>query len=306
MKAVAIVTFLALAIGESMSFSSQGGLRRGCAVSRGGHKPTSVLHAKPPMPREGEDEEDFNELYDRPGMQDPSARLLRRFDKSKSVPADQQPFNELQQLKEAPLFGWAQLDLKARLLDSPGRGLCRCNVREMLLSPPTISIPIGSTTFPNQLPQALLAANVGGLGVVLVLLIRLYAGWSYISGRLDAEVVDYEESGWYDGSEYCKSPDVCARDQMLNMYEVAPVVDRVKTVLGGVVALFVVTVASYRVVVPEDPYISFSTDYLESVKLDDDQAQEAAERVSKLRVRVNLIADLRATRKRRETSPAVD
>lgn len=29
------------------------------------------------------------------------------------------------------------------------------------------SIPIGTTTFPNQLPEALLAANVGGLGVLL-------------------------------------------------------------------------------------------------------------------------------------------
>lgn len=29
------------------------------------------------------------------------------------------------------------------------------------------SFPIGTTTFPNQLPEALLAANVGALGVLL-------------------------------------------------------------------------------------------------------------------------------------------
>lgn len=39
-------------------------------------------------------------------------RVRRRMDKSKGVPTDQQPFNELQELKEDPLFGWAQEDLK--------------------------------------------------------------------------------------------------------------------------------------------------------------------------------------------------
>lgn len=29
------------------------------------------------------------------------------------------------------------------------------------------SVPIGTTTFPNQLPEALLSANVGALGVLL-------------------------------------------------------------------------------------------------------------------------------------------
>lgn len=49
----------------------------------------------------------------RPGMQDPSGmRVRRRMDKSRTVPTDQQPFNELQELKEDPLFGWAQEDFK--------------------------------------------------------------------------------------------------------------------------------------------------------------------------------------------------
>lgn len=49
----------------------------------------------------------------RPGMQDRGGvRVRRRMDKSKTVPTDQQPFNELQELKEDPLFGWAQEDFK--------------------------------------------------------------------------------------------------------------------------------------------------------------------------------------------------
>lgn len=35
-------------------------------------------------------------------------------------------------------------------------------------------------------------------------------------------------SGWYDGSEWFKPPDIRARDEMLNNYEVQPAVDRLK------------------------------------------------------------------------------
>lgn len=35
--------------------------------------------------------------------------------------------------------------------------------------------------------------------------------------------------GWYDGSEWFKPPDIRARDEMLNNYEVQPAVDRLKT-----------------------------------------------------------------------------
>lgn len=48
-------------------------------------------------------------MQDRGGM-----RVRRRTDRTKAVPTDQQPFNELQELKEDPLFGWAQEDFKVR------------------------------------------------------------------------------------------------------------------------------------------------------------------------------------------------
>lgn len=41
------------------------------------------------------------------------------------------------------------------------RSLVFCFVTEYF------SVPIGTTTFPNQLPEALLSANVGALGVLL-------------------------------------------------------------------------------------------------------------------------------------------
>ncbi|CAM9435343.1 unnamed protein product [Ectocarpus sp. 4 AP-2014] len=207
----------------------------------------------------------------RPGMQDRGGvRVRRRMDKSRTVPTDQQPFNELQELKEDPLFGWAQEDSKGLVT----------RLALIYAVAMAVSIPIGTTTFPNQLPEALLAANIGGLGVLLAVAIRLYSGWNYVSVRLGAEVVEYEESGWYDGSEWYKPPDIRARDEMLNNYEVQPAVDRLKAVLAAIGLGFMLTVVGFKVVVPDDPYAMLDETYLNTLKGDDDIANDAAKKAA--------------------------
>ena len=61
------------------------------------------------------------------------------------------------------------------------------------------SYPIAGATFTQEgyLYQKLAAANVGTLGLVLALLVRLYSGWGYVGSRLSSNVIEYEESGWY-------------------------------------------------------------------------------------------------------------
>lgn len=41
-------------------------------------------------------------------------------------------------------------------------------------------------------------------------------------------MVGFGVTGWYDGSEWYKPPDIRARDEMLNNYEVKPALDRLK------------------------------------------------------------------------------
>ncbi|CAM9958431.1 unnamed protein product [Phaeothamnion confervicola] len=197
--------------------------------------------------------------------------MLRRG--SRQVPLDQQPFNELQNLKasllgEAPLFGWAQLDLKGlvfRLLGVYGMGLF-------------ISYPIAKVTFPAdaQVLESWLAANVGALALVTVLVLRLWVGWSYVKGRLEAEAVEYEETSWYDGATWVKPPAVRARDEMLSAYEVRPVLERMQKALGSLAGAFAVTVIAFKLVVPGDPYEQFSTGYLDGLQGDDFKARTAA------------------------------
>lgn len=77
--------------------------------------------------RDDDDEDDpyANLLDNKPGLQDLDDLpvIVRRAKGSKGVPLDQQPFNELQNLKAAPLFGWAQKvktsDAEASMMCSP-------------------------------------------------------------------------------------------------------------------------------------------------------------------------------------------
>ena len=59
--------------------------------------------------------------------------------------------------------------------------------------------PIAGATFTQDgfLLQKIAASNVGTLGLVLVVLIRLYSGWGYTGARLKSKVIEYEETGWY-------------------------------------------------------------------------------------------------------------
>jgi hypothetical protein len=115
------------------------------------------------------------------------------------VPSDQRPANELKALREDWLYSWALLPpsgLLARL------GLLFAGVFALL------GAPISNGTFdPARQPaEFALAAGAGTLVVVAVALVRIYLAWSYVGNRLLSAVVEYEETGWYDGQLFVKPP----------------------------------------------------------------------------------------------------
>jgi len=151
------------------------------------------------------------------------------------VPSDQRPANELKALREDWLYSWAQLPPAALL----GRvGLLFGGVFALL------GAPISNGTFdPARQPaEFALAGGAGSLVVVTIVLVRTYLGWAYVGNRLLSAVVEYEETGWYDGQLFVKPPKVLARDRLLGAYEVKPVLARLKGVLlGSGLALAVVS-----------------------------------------------------------------
>lgn len=151
------------------------------------------------------------------------------------VPTEQQPINEYQQLKESWFFRWATLE-KPEYLKKLGWvwGISWI-----------IAGPLSAASFaPGKYPAKLVMCGAAGASIgVLLALLRLYLGWTYVRSRLLSETVFYEESGWYDGQSWTKPEEVVARDRLIVTYQVQPILQRLQgtfaalalCLLGGII-----------------------------------------------------------------------
>lgn len=146
------------------------------------------------------------------------------------VPSEQQPINEYEALKSAWLFR-----------------NCAANWREyatliawIFSISCSIAFPVSAVSFPphKHFFQFLIGGVAGAsIGVVLVL-VRLYLGWSYIRDRLFSPVTFYEESGWYDGQTWTKPEEILARDRLIVTYQIQPVLRRLQITFGILTLLY--------------------------------------------------------------------
>lgn len=140
-----------------------------------------------------------------------------------AVPEGQRPANEYLDLIRSPMFSWA-------MQDKGNNGLLIRLAVVYAAVFAVIGFPIAGATYTQDgfLLQKVAAANVGTMSLELVLLARLYSGWGYVGSRLQSKVVEFEETGWYDGALEEKSEKEKARDLFLYRSEVRPVEDRLK------------------------------------------------------------------------------
>jgi len=152
----------------------------------------------------------------------------------------------------------------------------------------SIAYPFSDTLNPlhfhiesGYLMQKLAAANVGATLVIVFILIRIYSGWSYIGARLTNNVIEYEESGWYDGDFERKSQQEQLRDELLYEDQVKPVVDRLKLFSLGAGALWVASCVAYNVSLSVKPkFDEYNPAMLERLRYDDKLADVAAQQSS--------------------------
>lgn len=112
-----------------------------------------------------------------------------------------------------------------------------------------MGLPVSCFTFDiaKEPAQCLLAAAAGSLFVVTVLVWRMWLGWDHVGSRLQSATVEYEETGWYDGQIWVKTPEVLARDRLAVAYQIRPTMNRLKSTLvalGGALATSVVLLAA--------------------------------------------------------------
>jgi len=108
-----------------------------------------------------------------------------------AVPSGQLPANEYLNLITSPLFNWANEE-------NGDWGLALRLGITYLFFYWLICFPISSATFIQEdyWLHRISASNVGALGVIFILLIRLYSGWGYVGSRLTSKVIEYEKTGW--------------------------------------------------------------------------------------------------------------
>lgn len=145
------------------------------------------------------------------------------------VPPEQQPLNEYEELKSSGFFRKATLDL-----GEYSRWLGLIWGLSWIVAGP---VAAASFTPGKHLLQFILVGCAGAsLGAILAV-VRLYLGWSYVRDRLLCPTIFYEETGWYDGQNWTKPPEVLTRDCLVVSYQVKPILQRLQKTLA-IIALF--------------------------------------------------------------------
>eukprot|EP00568_Trieres_chinensis_P005696 CAMPEP_0183291208 /NCGR_PEP_ID=MMETSP0160_2-20130417/702_1 /TAXON_ID=2839 ORGANISM="Odontella Sinensis, Strain Grunow 1884" /NCGR_SAMPLE_ID=MMETSP0160_2 /ASSEMBLY_ACC=CAM_ASM_000250 /LENGTH=282 /DNA_ID=CAMNT_0025451979 /DNA_START=37 /DNA_END=885 /DNA_ORIENTATION=+ len=195
---------------------------------------------------------------------------------AEAVPEEQRPANEYLDLIRQPLFGWAD--------ETRGtKGLAIRLGAVYAAFGVLICYPIAGATYTQSGYELnkLAAANFGAVSVVLVLLIRLYSGWGYVGSRLKSKVIEYEESGWYDGDIEFKTEAEKARDLFLYRQDVRPVEDRLKGFSAAVAALWIASIVGLNVASSVNPIFNeYDPDMLKTLQYDEKMANKAAEKSS--------------------------
>jgi hypothetical protein len=150
------------------------------------------------------------------------------------VPLDQQPIHEYEELKESGFFQIATLETAAYAQKLIWRWLLSL----------LVTAPISAASFPPQkMPFLFCLGAAGGGGLfVLFAIVRLYLGWSYVADRLQQKTVFYEESGWYDGQTWIKTPSILDRDRLIVSYQIEPIFQRLRLTLAILVGFVVIDV----------------------------------------------------------------
>ena len=191
---------------------------------------------------------------------------------AESVPEAQRPVNEFLDISRQPLFGWAATE-------SGSRGfLLRLAVTYAVVFA-FVCYPIAGATYTQDgyILQKLTASNVGAMSLIGVLMIRIYAGWGYIGSRLTSKVIEFEETGWYDGDIEYKTEAEMKRDRFLYKDKVQPVVERVKLFCLAVGGLWLASILAFNAASSYKPmFAQYDPKVLEQMSYDEKLAEAAA------------------------------
>lgn len=153
------------------------------------------------------------------------------------VPFDQQPLNEYLSLKKNCLFSWSLSKMKIFIYGF----LLIFGVLFLVMGSFLFTFVYNYSTFKMLFLNLLISSLI-----LLCVFIRLYLGWSYIVKRLLSATIFYEESGWYDGQVWVKTPDYLTQDRLVGFYQIMPSLTRIKYACLMLILSFLFFLSCYR------------------------------------------------------------
>ena len=147
------------------------------------------------------------------------------------VPKEQQPTNEFLELSNSKLFALPKSSKKFSII------LISTWLVAFLIF---LVISTGSTYFHTYLLKYIFLSFFGSLSVPLLITIRLFLGWTHIYKRLTSEIIEYEESGWYDGQIWNKPIELKEKESLIASIEVKPILNNLTQVTSVIISLILI------------------------------------------------------------------
>jgi len=147
------------------------------------------------------------------------------------VPKEQQPTNEFLELSNSKLFALPKSSKKFSII------LISTWLVAFLIF---LVISTGSTYFHTYLLRYIFLSFFGSLSVPLLITIRLFLGWTHIYKRLTSEIIEYEESGWYDGQIWNKPIELKEKESLIASIEVKPILKNLTQVTSVIISLILI------------------------------------------------------------------
>ena len=92
----------------------------------------------------------------------------------------------------------------------------------------------------NYLLRYIFLSFFGSLSVPLLITIRLFLGWTHIYKRLTSEIIEYEESGWYDGQIWNKPIELKEKESLIASIEVKPILKNLVQVTSVIISFILI------------------------------------------------------------------
>ena len=144
------------------------------------------------------------------------------------VPREQQPTNEFIELSKSNIFSWPKTKKSLILV------LIKFWLATFVLF---LIISSGSIYFKTSFLKYVLLSFFSSLSIPFLISIRLYLGWNHVFKRLTSEIVEYEESGWYDGQMWIKPINLKEKESLIASIEVKPILKNLIQILSIILVI---------------------------------------------------------------------